>query len=279
MDKSADISVKEESKITKSDINKVLLRAQLNQFSHNYERMQSLGFTYAMEPVLKKMYKDRPKKEKVNSLKRHLQFFNSHPTLIPFILGVTIAMEENTEEDEKDSVLAVRTALMGPLAGIGDSLLNFTWFPIAGSIGAAFALKGSILGPILMFLIINALYFPLKYYGIHLGYSKGKDLLNSGVGKSILDRVTNAANVIGVMVVSALVVNTVSVNLNLSIGSGKSQIVVQSMLDSIIPSLLPVGLTFFCYWFIKKYEGKHIVPLILGILVLGVLLTVLGILK
>ncbi|HGW6192383.1 TPA: PTS system mannose/fructose/sorbose family transporter subunit IID, partial [Enterococcus faecalis] len=128
-----------ENKITKKDLNKVFWRSQLIQFSHNYERMQSLGTLFGMSPILKRLYKNRSKEERIAAYARHLEFFNSHPVLIPFILGVTAALEESTEEDEKETVIAVKTSLMGPLAGLGDSLLNFTWFPIAGSIGASFA--------------------------------------------------------------------------------------------------------------------------------------------
>lgn len=117
------------NKIEKKDLNKMFWRSQMIQFSHNYERMQSLSTLFALTPVLKRLYGDRPKEERVAAQKRHLEFFNSHPVLIPFILGITTALEEETSEEEKESVIAVKTSMMGPLAGLGDSLLNFTWVP------------------------------------------------------------------------------------------------------------------------------------------------------
>ncbi|MFV8212281.1 PTS system mannose/fructose/sorbose family transporter subunit IID [Streptococcus pluranimalium] len=261
------------NKIQKSDLNKMFWRSQLIQFSHNYERLQSLSTLYALTPVLKRLYQDRPEEERINAQKRHLEFFNSHPVLIPFILGITAALEETTEEDEKDSVIAVKTSMMGPLAGLGDSLLNFTWYPIAGSIGASFAVEGNFIGPILMFLLINVLYFPLKYYGIHLGYSKGKELLSSNNGKKILDRITTSANVLGVMVAGALITSTVGVKLGISFGKGDGKVMIQDMLDQVLPNMLPLLLTLLCLYFIKKWNGKHVVAIIFALISIAIVLS------
>ncbi len=172
-------------KISKSTLNKVRLRTQGCQFAHNYERMQSLSLTYCFAPVLEELYKDAPKEERVNAMKRHLEYFNTHPLAIPFILGITAALEESTDEDQKDTVVGIKTSLMGPFAGLGDSLLNLTWFPIAGSIGASMCVdNGSIVGPLVMFLLINLLYWPLKYFGLHKGYEMGMELVES-IGASM----------------------------------------------------------------------------------------------
>ena len=175
-------------KISKSTLNKVLLRTQGCQFAHNYERMQSLSLTYCFAPVLEELYKDAPKEERVNAMKRHLEYFNTHPLAIPFILGITAALEESTDEDQKDTVVGIKTSLMGPFAGLGDSLLNLTWFPIAGSIGASMCVdNGSIVGPLVMFLLINLLYWPLKYFGLHKGYEMGMELVEKA-GVQVFDR-------------------------------------------------------------------------------------------
>lgn len=266
-----------DNKITKTDLNKMFWRSQLIQFSHNYERMQSLSTLYALTPILSRLYKDKTKEECVNAQKRHLEFFNSHPVLIPFILGVTTALEESTTEEEKESVIAVKTSLMGPLAGLGDSLLNFTWFPIAGSIGASFAIQGNFIGPILMFLMINLLYFPLKYYGIHWGYERGRSILTSENGKKILDRITTSANVLGVMVAGALITSTVKLNLGVQFGDGDEAIKLQEMLDKVLPNMLPLILTLVCLYLMKKWNGKHIVSMIFVIIGVAIVLSYFGI--
>lgn len=264
-------------RINKSDLNKVFWRSQLIQMSHNYERMQSLGTLFCLKPILKRLYKDKPKGEKVCAMKRHLEFFNSHPVTIPFILGITSAMEENTDEEGKDSVISMKTSLMGPLAGLGDSMLNFTWMPICGSIGAAFAIEGNILGVIIMFLMINALYFPIKYYGLNIGYKKGSELLSSNKGKSILDRLSNMANVLGVIVAGGLIATTVKFNIGLEFAAGEGKLVLQEMLDKIMPNLIPLIITLGCFYLLKKSNGKYAVRLIFGLLIICVLLSVFGI--
>lgn len=142
------------NKVTKSDLNKVFWRMQLLNVTNNFQSMQAIGFLSSFAPVLERLYSDKPKELKVKAMKRHLEFFNSHVNADALILGITAAIEETTEEDQKETVTGIKTGLMGPLAGIGDSILKFTWLPICGSIGAALALNGSVLGPILMFCCI-----------------------------------------------------------------------------------------------------------------------------
>ena len=199
--------------VSKHALNKVLLRTQGCQFAHNYERMQSLSLTYCFSPVLEELYKDRPKEERVTALKRYLEYFNTHPLAIPLILGICAALEESTDEDHKDAVTGVKTSLMGPFAGLGDSMLNLTWYPIAGSIGASLCVdNGSLIGPIVMFLLINLLYWPMKYFGVHMGYSKGMELIEKG-GLALIERLGNLANVLGVIVVGCLIPQTVKLTI------------------------------------------------------------------
>lgn len=263
-------------KIDKKDINKVLLRSQLIQMSHNYERMQSLSSLYALAPIAKKIYGENGKnKETQNFMKRHLEYFNTHPVFAPLIFGIVSALEETTDEDNKKKVLSVKTGLMGPLAGLGDSLLNFTWYPIAGGIGASLAVNGNYLGPIIMFLMINLLYNPLKYYSIHYGYQKGIELLqNKKTGLKLLERFSNLANVLGMVVIGGLIASNVKMNVILSIPVTEGEpILIQSMLDRILPSLLPVIVTWICYYTLKKSKGAYAVKLIFSILIIGIILT------
>lgn len=269
-------------KISKKTLNKVLWRTQTTQFSHNYERMQSLSLTYDFAPVIEELYKDRPKEEKVKAMQRYLEYFNTHPIAIPFILGICAAIEETTDEDHKDAATNIKTGLMGPFAGLGDSMLNLTWFPIAGSIGASLCVdSGSIIGPIVMFLMINALYWPLKYFGLHKGYEKGMSLIQSegsDSGLKIFDRLGNFANVLGVVVVSGLITSTVKLSTGIQITAGEGTIALQDQLNNVMPCLLPVILTAICYYLLKKGQGKNSVWVILGLLVICIVLSVFGIL-
>lgn len=267
------------AKLSKKTLNRVLLRLQTDQFSHNYERMQSLSLTYSMAPALNELYKDKPLNEKQDALQRHLEYFNTHPVLMPIIAGITLAMEEKTGEDEKDLVRNIKTGLMGPLAGLGDSMLNLTWYPIAGSIGASLSVaNGSIVGPLVMFLMINLLYWPIKYLGLHKGYEKGIDILEGSDGQTILERLSSFATVVGLVVVGALIPSTVKVNTILELAAGEGVISIQDSLNSIMPSLLSLIVVFICYKYLKKTEGKGSAKLIIGLLVICTALAAFGIL-
>ena len=264
-------------KISNKALNKVLLRTQGCQFAHNYERMQSLSLTYCFSPVLEELYKDRPKEEKVHAMQRYLEYFNTHPLAIPFILGIQAALEESTTEDQKETCTAIKTSLMGPFAGLGDSMLNLTWYPIAGSIGASMCINdGSLVGPLVMFLLINLLYWPLKYFGLHLGYTKGLELVQSG-GMAFFDRLGNMANVLGVVVVGCLIPQTVKLSTALQFAFSEGEpLVIQDQLNNVMPYMLPVILTFVCYKLLKKGQGKNSASIILGMIVFALVFAAIG---
>lgn len=265
------------NKITKQDLNKVFWRMQLLNVTNNFESMQAIGFLASFTPVLERLYKDEPKELRVNAMKRHLKFFNSHVNSDALILGVAAAVEETTSEDEKEAVVAIKTGLMGPLAGIGDSVLKFTWLPICGSIGASLALSGSVLGPILMFLLYNIVSISTKYYGIHLGYSKGISLIN-GSETNMLQRLANMANVVGLMVVGGLIASVVKVKVVMEFGAADNVILLQDLFDKVMPGLLSLLVTVGVYLILKKTNGKHAPLMILSIMVICIILVTIGVL-
>lgn len=263
-------------KITKQDLNKVFWRMQLLNVTNNYQSMQAIGFLSSFIPVLKRLYQDKPKEQKVEAMKRHLKFFNSHVNSDALILGIAAAVEESTKESEKETVTAIKTGLMGPLAGLGDSILKFTWLPICGSIGAALALNGSILGPILMFLLYNIVNVASKYYGIHYGYHKGMDMINGN--SNILQRVSNMANVVGLMVIGALIASVVRVKFGVEFSVGENTIKLQEMFDKVMPGLFSLLVTIGVYSVLKKTNGKYAATLIIGTMLLCIALVYLGVL-
>lgn len=264
--------------LDKSDLKKAFWRSQLLQGSLNFERMQALGAYYSIVPALKKLYKDSPKNERVAAIRRHLEFFNTNPYVYGPILGISMAMEENTKENEKQSVISVRTGLMGPLAGLGDSLLAMTIVPIFMSIGAGLAIEGNPLGPILFFLLFSLVVWPIKYKGVFMGYEKGSDLLTGSGGSTLLQRMSTMGNIVGNMVVGALIVSTVQIYIPIEYTAGESLINVQEMLDGIMPNLLPFLLTLLVYRWLKAKNAKNAVLIILTIMVLGIGLSLAGVL-
>ncbi|MBP1040246.1 PTS system mannose/fructose/sorbose family transporter subunit IID [Vagococcus sp. BWB3-3] len=265
-------------KITKSDLNKAFIRSNFLMASSNFERMQALGAYYSVVPALKKIYGDRPKEERVAAIRRHLEFFNTNPYVYGPILGITMAMEEQTQETEKESVISVRTGLMGPFAGLGDSLLAMTVVPIYMSIASGLAIEGNPLGPILFFVLFSITIWPIKYKGVFLGYEKGSELLTGKNGSNLLRRVSTMGNVVGMMVVGALIVSTVKITTPLEYSVGESTLKIQEMIDGIMPNFFPLLVTMSVYLLLKKKNAKNAVAIILAIMVLGMALSLLGIL-
>lgn len=262
-----------ETKLTKKDIHNLFWRLQTVRVTLNYESMQGVGFMRALSPILAKIYEGQDPELLAEAMRRHSVFYNSHVNGNAIILGISAAMEETTQEDEKESIAALKTGLMGPLAGLGDSLVKFTWVPIVGSIGAALALNGSIIGPILMFVLYNIVNMGGRYYGVVYGYYKGLDFLKNSEDSNIIKRISNVANVVGLMVVGSLIATSVNVSVPLTISAGDNVIKVQEMLDKIMPNFLGLFITFLTYRFLKRTNGKHAAATIIAIMLLTIVLT------
>ena len=142
--------------LSKSDRMSVCMRHQFLQGSWNYERMQNGGWCFAMIPAIKKLYSN--KEDQIAALKRHMEFYNTHPYVSAPVIGVTLALEEdraNGAQVEDAAIQGVKVGMMGPLAGVGDPVFWFTLRPILGALGASLALGGSIMGPLLFFFAWN----------------------------------------------------------------------------------------------------------------------------
>ena len=137
----------EKIKLSKKDRMSVAWRHQFLQGSWNYERMQNGGWCYSIIPAIKKLYPN--KEDKVAALKRHMEFYNTHPYVSAPVMGVTLALEEeraNGAEINDTAIQGVKVGMMGPLAGVGDPVFWFTLRPILGALGASLALSGNIIG-------------------------------------------------------------------------------------------------------------------------------------
>ena len=272
---------KELKKLTKSDLNSMFIRSNFHQGSWNYERMQALGYCFAMVPVIKRLYTGDERKE---ALKRHLEFFNTQPFVTAPILGVTAAMEEqraNGADIDDGAINGIKIGLMGPLAGVGDPIFWGTLRPVTAALGASIALTGSILGPILFFLLFNAVRLVIRWFGVTYGYSKGTTIVADMAGGR-LQKLTEGASILGLFIMGALVNRWTSINVPLVVSTitksdGTTAITtVQNILDSLLPGLLPLIFTFICMKLLKNKVSA--VWIIFGIFALGILGYSLGIL-
>jgi len=255
-------------KLTKGDIRSIFLRSLALEANFNFETWQNTGFVFSIIPALKRLYTD--KDDMAKALKRHLQLFNTSPYGATLVFGITAAMEERNSQDpdfDEESISSVKLGLMGPLAGVFDSLFWGTLKVIAAGVGTSLAIKGNILGPVIFILIFNIPHLLLRYNLTFLGYNAGTRFLRNLAKSNLMDKLTTGASILGLIVVGAMPATLMSITTPITIGSSKSAITVQGILDQIVPAVIPLGLTFLVYYFVKK--NVKTTYLLLGLLVLG----------
>lgn len=292
--------------LSKKDRFSVAWRHQFLQGSWNYERMQNGGWAYSIIPAIKKLY---PKKEdRIAALQRHLEFYNTHPYVSSPVMGVTLALEEeraNGASVEDSAIQGVKIGMMGPLAGVGDPVFWFTARPILGALGASLALSGSIIGPLLFFVVWNVIRFGFMWYTQEFGYKVGTKITQDLSG-GLLRKITQTASILGMFIIGALVNRWVSISFTSvvstvqqpdgafinwaalpsgaegiksaleqfsSLGAAGLNIdkvtTLQQNLDSLIPGLAAVLLTLLCCWLLKKKVSPIII--IVALFAVGIL--------
>ena len=299
----------EKIQLTKSDRRKVWWRSTFLQGSWNYERMQNLGWAYSLIPAIKKLY--TTKEDRAAALERHLEFFNTHPYVAAPIMGVTLALEEekaNGAEIDDTAIKGVKIGMMGPLAGIGDPVFWFTVRPILGALGASLASAGNIVGPLIFFFGWNIIRMAFLWYTQEFGYKAGSEITKDLSG-GLLQKITKGASILGMFILAALVERWVNVTFTLSLPStqlskgayiefpngavtgGKLQEILgqvqsglsltqekantlQGQLDSLIPGLMGLLLTFLCMWLLKKKVSP--IVMIIGLFIVGIVAHVIG---
>lgn len=290
--------------LSKKERLSVALRSTFLQGSWNYERMQNGGWAFSIIPAIKKLYKTE--EERSAALKRHLEFFNTHPYVASPVIGVTLALEEeraNGAEVDDAAIQGVKVGMMGPLAGVGDPVFWFTVRPILGALGASLAMTGNIMGPILFFVLWNVIRWGFMWYTQEFGYKAGVKITEDLSG-GLLQKVTKGASILGMFILGSLVQRWVSISfqpvvskVSLSDGayidwgklpegakgiqqafeqyaSGLSLTptkitTLQNNLDSLIPGLVPLLLTLFCMWLLKKNVSPIIIIIALFLVGIG----------
>ena len=293
----------EKLQLTKSDRQKFWWRSTFLQGSWNYERMQNLGWAYSLIPAIKRLY--TKKEDQAAALERHLEFFNTHPYVAAPILGVTLALEEekaNGASIDDAAIQGVKIGMMGPLAGIGDPVFWFTVRPILGALGASLAASGNIIGPLLFFVLWNAIRMAFLWYTQELGYKAGSEITKDMSG-GILQDITKGASILGMFIIGVLVKQWVNIGFKIALPSTTltdpkayveipngpvtgeklveilnrapgvnlgpvKQNTLQGQLDSLIPGLLGLLLTFLCMWLLKKKVSPIII--IVALFIVGI---------
>ena len=255
-------------KLDKKTLNKMVWMSCFLQASFNYERMQACGWLWGILPGLKKIHTN--KEDLKASMAHNLDFLNTHPFLVTFVMGIVLSLEQNKVDTA--TIRSVRISAAGPLGGIGDALFWLTLVPIVGGITANLALEqASILGAVIFLVVFNAVQFAIRYFLMHWSYNLGTSAV--GMLTSNAKEFTRAASILGIFTVGALIANYGSTSLRIAIAD--PAINVQSLLDGITPKLIPLLITCGLYALIKK--GWTPIKCIVLILVCGIAGTALGI--
>lgn len=254
--------------------NKVLARSFTRWFftaelSNSFERLQALMFANSIAPALQELYADDPE-ELSAAYTRHLQFYNSEATFGALILGITMSMEEeraNGAEINEEAITGIKTGLMGPMAGIGDTLIWGTIKPIILGLAVSFALQGNPLAAIIPFFFPLTI-FLIGYNNVRLGYRLGRESVTNLMADGSMNRIINAASILELFMMGALSSAYVRVSTPLVFEFANTDpIVLQDILDSIIPGLLPLGAIFGIYYYFKNKDTNYTKVLLIIILI------------
>lgn len=266
-------------KLTKKDIQKLFLRSIPWEHSWNYERQGNVAFCYTLIPVLKKLYPDE--KDLSEALQRHLEYFNTTPYISTFPAAVSAAMEEERAKDperfDTSAIVNVKTALMGPLAAIGDTLFHGTLRIVATGIGTSLAAMGNPLGALVFLLIFNIPAFLIRYICAIKGYEVGTGFIEKIQNSGLMEKFTYLAGIIGLMVTGAMTASSVGLQLDISFGKGDAVTQVQDLINSVAPGILPLLLFGTVWWLLRKKKAPALV-IMLGMIVVGIIGAYFGIL-
>lgn len=251
------------AELTKKDINRVAWRSMLLQASFNYERMQASGWLYGLLPALKKIHTN--KRDLARAMKGHMGFFNTHPFLVTFVIGIILAMERSKQD--VNSIQSTKIAVGAPLGGIGDAMFWLTLLPICGGIGASLALQGSILGAVVFIVLFNVVHLGLRFGLAHYAYRMGVAAIP--LIKANTKKVGHAASIVGMTVIGALVATYVRLSTTLEITAGDAVVKLQAdVIDKLMPAFLPLVYTLTMFWLVRR--GWSPLRLIAVTVVLGI---------
>jgi len=236
--------------------------------NYNYERLQGTGFAHAMTPIIKRLY-TTPDEIRA-ALKRHLVFFNTEPNFGNVVHGTVIAMEEqraNGAPIDDDAINSVKSGLMGPMAGIGDTLSQSTITPILLALGIGIAggtasgsvvptltsATGNPLGAIIYIVLVSVVIVAVGYTAWMQGYARGKSFVTDILRSGAIDRVLVGAGVLGNMVLGALAAKFVVVNLAPTVTIAGAQLNLQAaIIDPLFPGALALGLVVVTWWLLRR---------------------------
>lgn len=252
------------------------------QTCYNYERMMGMACAHTFLPVVKYLYPDNKEKQ-IDLMTREMEFFNVHPEFGSCILGLAISMEEDKamgKDIPNELITNIKTSLMGPLAGIGDTIWQGVLIPIllALCIDVTLSGNGNIWGAVIYAVLMFIITYVFSYMNFMFGYRAGGDAIMSFLEKGILNKLLKGASIMGCMVMGGLIVNYVHASCGLVIQTSEMSFSLQeSLFDAVLPNILPLCVTMGVYGLMqKKWTSIKIIGLIVAVGVIGGLTNILA---
>jgi len=245
----------------------------------NVERLQALAFCTTMIPVLQKLYPDKPEEIKAG-LQRHMTFFITENLVGAMIPAIVISMEEERALGapiSDEAITGVKTGLMGPFAGIGDTLNYSTIWPLLQAFFIPYGLKGYWWAALAPGVIGYTILTQEGRFLWNLGYKLGTKAALSVLQTSAVQRIISFFSVFGLFVLGGLAAGIVDVQTAILIPKGDQFFSIQKgLLDAILPGILSLATIFGVYKYLQK--GGTILKATLALLIIGLLLGSVGIL-
>ena len=266
------------SKEEKKRIKKMFFRSGTMYASVNPVTMGGAGFCYSLMPFINEFYKNDEEKRR-KALERHTSYFSTTIPMSSFVMGISASMEkENSikEDFDENSINAIKLSLMGPLAGIGDSLFWGVWRVVTAGLAIGLANSGNIFAPLVFLLAFNIPNYLMRYYGAFLGYTLGAKYIEKLYKGGLIEILSKAASIVGITMVGAMTSQMVLFNTKLQFSmNGQAIMKVQEVLDSVFIGIVPLLIVFLCFKLLDK--KVNVITIIALIIVLGLVLSLTGI--
>lgn len=271
MEKREELAVGEKKVVLrKKDLLKSFMIWELtSEMCLSYERLMSLGFCHAMLPILKRLYPN-DKEKLADGMTRHMAFFNTENQWGALIPGMVASMEEekaNGADYSDETINGLKVGLMGPLAGIGDTVTQGLVKTILLAIAVSMGLSGNIFGPIMFFVLYTAYILGVGYFMYFNGYKLGRSAFSKISDTAIIRRLTDCMCVLGLTVAGAMVASYVGIATGAVFTFGETVVELQAVLDEIMPGLLSVGTVFAIYGLLRK--NISVIKIMLGLVLIG----------
>lgn len=268
----------EKSRLSKKELRQIWLRWGCTHLtSMSYEKLQAHAWAHAYIPFVNKYYKNDTEAKR-RMLTRHSMFYNTEPQTGQLINGITTSIEEEIalgKHIDEQMPVNIKATLMGPIAGIGDSIIQGIIVPLLLSIAMGMASGGNPIGPIFYIIAYGIIGTSISYLCFMNGYELGINAVDIIVGENA-KRITDAFNTLGIMVIGGLAASNIFLTTPIEVPMGEEMMPVQQLLDDIFPQILPLGMVLLAWWLLssKQMTATKVILILTAIASIGVIIGV-----